>query len=88
MTEARKRIKGLSLSTVYASLNELSRQGIIEMLEFDKMENRFEGDLTDRVNLICKNYNKIKDFELPISIDPKEVYQTAHFRVSDTRLDF
>jgi Fur family peroxide stress response transcriptional regulator len=86
--EARKRTKGLSLSTVYAALNQLSGQGIIKMLEFDKMENRFEGNLSDHVNLICKNCHKIMDFELPISIGPKEVYHKAHFRVTDTRLDF
>jgi hypothetical protein len=32
--EARKKARSLSLSTVYATLNELSRLGIIKMLEF------------------------------------------------------
>jgi Fe2+ or Zn2+ uptake regulation protein len=86
--EAKKRTEGLSLSTVYATLNELSRQGIIRMLEFDKMENRFEGNLADHINLVCKGCNKIMDFKSPISINPKEVDKKAHFQVTETRLDF
>jgi len=38
--EAKKKKKSLSLSTTYATLNELSRHGIIKTLQFDKMENR------------------------------------------------
>jgi len=33
--EVKKKVKSLSLSTVYSTLNELSKRGIIEMLEFD-----------------------------------------------------
>ncbi len=43
--EAKKKRKSLSLSTAYATLDELSRHGIIKMLEFDKMENRWKGIL-------------------------------------------
>jgi Fur family peroxide stress response transcriptional regulator len=86
--EARKRIRRLSLSTVYATLNELSRHGIIKILEFDKMENRYEGNITAHINLICKGCNKIVDYHLPISIDPKEVVRKAHFWVTDTRFEF
>jgi len=86
--EVKKQTRGISLSTVYATLNELSRQGIVKMLEFDRMENRFEGNLTDHINLICKGCGKIMDFQSPISIDPKEIGRKAHFSVTDTRLEF
>ena len=86
--EARKKVKSLSLSTVYATLNELSRQGIIKMLEFDKMENRYEGNIAAHINLVCKGCNKIMDYKLPISINPKEVARKARFRVIDTRLEY
>jgi Fur family peroxide stress response transcriptional regulator len=86
--EARKRIRRLSLSTVYATLNELSRHGIIKILEFDKTENRYEGNITAHINLICMGCKKIVDYHFPISIDPKEVVRKAHFWVTDTRLEF
>ena len=86
--EARKKVKGLSLSTVYATLNELSRQGIIKMLEFDRMENRYEGNIAAHINLVCKGCNKIMDYKLPIAINPKEVARKARFWVIDTRLEY
>ena len=86
--EARKKVKSLSLSTVYATLNELSRQDIIKMLEFDKMENRYEGNIAAHVNLVCKGCGKIMDYNLPVAINPKEVALKARFWVSDSRLEY
>ena len=86
--EARKKTKSLSLSTVYATLDELSRHGIIKMLEFDKMENRYEGNIAAHINLVCKGCGKIMDYKAPLSIDPKEVVKKAHFWVVDTRLEY
>ena len=85
--EAKKKVKTLSLSTVYSTLNELSRHGIIKAIEFDKMENRYEGDITDHINLICKRCKKIMDFASPLSIDRKKIARKAGFRVTDTRLE-
>ena len=86
--EARKKVRSLSLSTVYATLNELSRHGIIKMLEFEKMENRYEGNIAAHINLVCKGCNKIMDYKPPISIDVKAVAKRARFRVSDSRLEY
>jgi Fe2+ or Zn2+ uptake regulation protein len=86
--EARKKAKSLSLSTVYATLDELSRHGIIKILEFDKMENRYEGNIAAHINLVCKGCQKIMDYKLPISIDLREVAKKAHFWISDTRLEY
>jgi Fe2+ or Zn2+ uptake regulation protein len=86
--EARKKVKSQSLSTVYAAPNELTRQGIIKMLEFDKVENRYEGKMDAHINLVCKGCNKIMDYKLPIAIDPKEVARKDRFWVIDTRLEY
>ena len=86
--EARKKAKSLSLSTVYATLDELSRHGIIKILEFDKMENRYDGNIAAHINLVCKGCQKIMDYKLPIAIDLREVAKKAHFWISDTRLEY
>jgi len=86
--EARKKVKNLSLSTVYATLDELSRQDIIKMLEFDKMENRYEGNIAAHVNLVCKECGRIMDYNLPVAINPKEVARKARFWVIDSRLEY
>ncbi|MGO8988533.1 MAG: Fur family transcriptional regulator [bacterium] len=67
--QARKKGNRLSLSTVYATLNELSKHGIIKMLEFDRMENRYEANTTEHINLICKGCKKIMDYKPPFIID-------------------
>jgi Fe2+ or Zn2+ uptake regulation protein len=85
---AKRRTKGLSLSTVYYTLNELSRHGIIKTLEFDKMEDRYEGTLTDHINLICKECHGIMDYKVPIVINSREVNRKTRFWVTDTRLEY
>jgi Fe2+ or Zn2+ uptake regulation protein len=85
---AKRRTKGLSLSTVYFTLNELSKHGIIKTLEFDKMENRYEGNVTDHINLVCKECHGITDFKIPIVIDSREVTRKTRFWVTDTRLEY
>jgi Fe2+ or Zn2+ uptake regulation protein len=86
--EARKRGKRLSLSTVYSTLNELFKHGIIKMLEFDKMENRFEADMTEHINLICKSCKKIMDYKPSVKIDANEIAKKCRFRVTDSRLEY
>ena len=66
--EAKKKKKSLSLSTTYATLNELSRHGIIKTLQFDRIENRYEGNLEEHINLICERCNKILDYKISVAL--------------------
>jgi Fe2+ or Zn2+ uptake regulation protein len=86
--EARKKGKRLSLSTVYATLNELSKHGIIKMLEFDRMENRYEANMAEHINLICKGCKKIVDYKSPFIIDTHEISKKCRFRVTDSRFEY
>jgi Fe2+ or Zn2+ uptake regulation protein len=86
--EARKKVKSLSLSTVYSILNEFSKRGIIKMLEFDRMENRYEVNTTEHINLICKGCKKIIDYKPPFIIDTDEIQKRFSFQVTDSRLEY
>jgi Fur family peroxide stress response transcriptional regulator len=86
--EAKKRKKSLSLSTTYAMLNELSRQGIIKILQFDRMENRCEGNLEEHINLICEGCKKIQDHKVSVAVDQRDVKKKTGFSVTDTRLEY
>jgi Fur family transcriptional regulator, peroxide stress response regulator len=86
--EAKKRKKGLSLSTTYATLNELSRLGIIKTLQFDSMENRYEGNLEDHINLICARCGRIIDYRIPPLADQQEIAKKTGFSVTDSRLEY
>ncbi len=70
---AKKKIGGLSLSTVYYTLNELTKHGIIKMLEFDKMGNRYDGNLSPHLNLLCMGCGSILDYPKTLPISVKEV---------------
>ncbi|MCK7508310.1 MAG: transcriptional repressor [Desulfobacterales bacterium] len=66
--EARKKAKRVSLSTVYATLKDFSESGLIRQLEFDRMENRYDGNLSEHINLICKRCGNY--YRLSPSCDP------------------
>jgi Fe2+ or Zn2+ uptake regulation protein len=86
--QAKKKRKRLSLSTTYATLNELSRHGIIKILQFDRMENRYEGNLHEHLNLICETCGTILDYKAPILVDQKDVTHKTGFSVRETRLEY
>ena len=78
----------MSLSATYATLNELSRHGIIKTLQFDKMENRYEGNLEEHINLICERCKKILDYKVSIGIDQRKVAKKTGFSITDARMEY
>jgi len=86
--KARKKKKSLSLSTTYATLSELSVNGIVKLLQFDRMEDRYDGNLDEHVNLVCVNCGKIADYKAPFAAKPGEVMKKTGFAVTDTRLEY
>ena len=86
--EAKKKKRSLSLSTNYATLNELSRHGIIKTLQFDRMENRYDRNPKEHINLICERCKKILDYKVPIAVDQKELAKKTGFSMTDSRLEY
>lgn len=87
-TEACKKAKRVSLSTVYATLKEFVENGLIKQLEFYRMENRYDGNLSDHINLMCKRCGTIIDYHLPVPLEPKDIARKLGFVVTDTRMEF
>ncbi len=88
LNEARKKAKRVSLSTVYATLKEFSECGLIKQLEFDRMENRYDGDLSEHINLICRRCGTIIDYYITAPLEPKDIARKSGFVVTDTRMEF
>jgi len=86
--EALKKAGRVSLSTVYATLKEFSESGLIRQMQFDRLENRYDVDLSDHVNLICKRCGKVMDYHVPAPLDPKNIVRKSGFVVTDTRIEF
>ena len=86
--EARKKTKSVSLSTVYATLKEFSENGLIKSLEFDRMENRYDANLSEHINLICKRCVAIIDYDLPTTVEPRDIVKKSGFVVTEARMEY
>ncbi len=52
------------------------------------MENRYEGNLEEHLNLVCERCGKILDYKVPPVADQQEVAKKTGFSVTDTRLQY
>ena len=86
--EAKKDHPGLSLATVYNTLETLGRMGLIKILDFQAMDNRHETNLVPHINLICTSCGKIQDFEKGSTIHVGKVKEEFGFEVEDFRLEY
>lgn len=86
--EAKKDHPGLSLATVYNTLETLARMGLIKILDFQAIENRHETNLVPHINLICTSCGKIQDFEEGSTIHAGRVKDEFGFEVKDFRLEY
>jgi Fur family peroxide stress response transcriptional regulator len=86
--EARKKAPTISLSTVYLTLDILKTADLIRELEFDDLDNRYEGDVSDHLNLICKACGRIEDFQAVSPVPPENIEKETGFKVSGVRLEY
>ncbi len=63
----RKEIPNISLRTVYRNLAVLAENGDISAIPLNDGIDRFDGDTTPHIHLVCKRCSKITD--LPIDDD-------------------
>jgi Fe2+ or Zn2+ uptake regulation protein len=86
--KARKKIPSISISTVYLTLALLKKYGLIKELEFNEMDNRYDGNTTKHVNLICAACGIIEDFEAELPVSTNIVQKRTGFRAYDTRMEY
>jgi len=86
--ELRKTAPGISMSTVYYTLDILKKEGLIKELEFYDEENRYDVNMSDHFNLICRKCGKIEDFMNPLSFSAETVESTTGFRPLGVRFEF
>jgi len=86
--EAKKHCPGLSLATVYNTLETLVKMGLIKVMEFQAVNNRHETNITPHINLICAACGKIQDLQDETTIHLKKARERAGFEVHDCRLEY
>ncbi len=85
---ARETHPKISLSTVYSTLALLKKHRLVRELEFEGMDNRYDMDTDNHINLICIHCGRIEDFTNPAPVLPEVVKQQTGFMVHDVRLEF
>ncbi len=80
--------RNVSISTVYNTLNFLTRLGIIKVIEFESSENRYELNLEPHINLICHNCGIIEDYPQEIPPPRTSGNNGSGFKVSDFRFEY
>ena len=62
LRQVRKIVPRISMSTVYYTLDMMKKEGLIRELEYYDMDNRYEINVSDHINLVCTRCRKITDF--------------------------
>ena len=87
--EARKKIPGLSLGTVYRNLNQLRDNGIISELNYGSSQSRFDGRSDQHYHFCCLSCGSVLDIPMPVikSVETK-AKAASDFLITGHRLEF
>ncbi len=88
LEKVRKIVPRISMSTVYYTLDMMKKEGLIRELEFYDMENRYEINVSDHINLVCTRCRKITDFTGNVPSFSKAVEKETGFRSSGMRFEY
>lgn len=82
-----EKVPGISLSTVYNVLNRLQELNLVSVLQFEELENRYDGNTSHHWNLVCLNCHKIFDLRPLQTLDKEQVKEAARFEVFRSRFE-
>ena len=87
--EARKRIPGISLGTVYRNLNQLRDNGEILELNYGSTQSRFDGRNDNHYHFCCTYCGNVYDLPMPTikSVETK-AKAASGFLITGHRLEY
>ncbi len=88
LRKVRKVVPRISMSTVYYTLDMMKKEGLIRELEYYDMENRYEINVSDHINLVCTRCGKITDFTGNVPSISKAVEKETGFKSSGMRFEY
>jgi Fur family transcriptional regulator, peroxide stress response regulator len=78
----------ISMSTVYYTLDILKKEGLIQELEFYDRDNRYDINVSNHINLICRKCGKIEDFVEPLPFSSAMIEGKTGFRPIGMRFEY
>ena len=88
LQKVRKIVPRISMSTVYYTLDMMKKEGLIRELEYYDMENRYEMNVSDHINLVCTKCRKITDFTGDVPSFSKAVEKETGFKSAGMRFEY
>lgn len=79
---------GVSLGTIYNTLNMLKEHGHILELSYGDMSSRFDGNPKNHYHVACSECGCVVDFHRPLIEMEKEVEERTGFKVLGHRVEF
>ena len=88
LRKVRKIVPGISMSTVYYTLDMMKKEGLIRELEYYDTDNRYEINVSDHINLVCTRCRKITDFTGNVPSFSKAVEKETGFKPVNMRFEY
>ena len=88
LKKIRKSLPQVSMSTVYYTLDILKKEGLIQELEFYDQDNRYDINISNHINLICKKCGRIEDLSGGISLSYMQIQQKTDFQPIAMRYEY
>lgn len=85
---ARKKVPAISASTIYYTLALLKKEGLIKELEFYDMENRYESDMSDHIDLICRKCGNIANLTSEMPVTREAIRESTGFEADGVRFEY
>lgn len=79
---------GVSLGTIYNTLNMLKEHGHILELSYGDMSSRFDGNPNNHYHVACTECGRVVDFHHPLIEMDKEVADRTGFLIQGHRMEF
>ncbi len=88
LRKVRKIVPRISMSTVYYTLDMMKKEGLIRELEYCDMDNRYEINVSDHINLVCTKCRKITDFTGNVPSFLKAIEKETGFKSASMRFEY
>ena len=86
--KVRNRMPQISMSTVYYTLDLLKKEGLLRELEFYDRDNRYDVNVANHINLICRKCGRIEDLSGGISLSYMQIQQKTDFQPVAMRCEY
>lgn len=84
----KEKFPGVSLGTIYNTLNMLKEHGFILELSYGDMSSRFDGNPNNHYHIVCLRCGRVSDYMGPLITMEQEVAQSSGFQILGHRLEF